>query len=60
MTIHLTGELERFVHDAVRAGNYAGEDEVIRDVLIRLKQASRDCTPDRSKLIGSHGQRPWI
>ena len=21
---------------------------------------SGNCTPDRSKLIGSHGQRPWI
>jgi hypothetical protein len=20
----------------------------------------RKCTPDRSKLFGSHGQRPWV
>jgi Arc/MetJ-type ribon-helix-helix transcriptional regulator len=38
MTIHLSKELERFVHDAVRSGHYAREDDVIRDALIRLKQ----------------------
>jgi hypothetical protein len=21
---------------------------------------SKECTPDRSKLFGSHGQRPWV
>jgi Arc/MetJ-type ribon-helix-helix transcriptional regulator len=39
MTIHLSKELEQFVHDAVRAGLYAREDDVIRDALTRLKQA---------------------
>ena len=39
MTIHLPKDLERFVHDAVRAGRYAREDDVIRDALTRLKQA---------------------
>ncbi len=38
MTIHLSRELEKFVHDAVRDGHYAREDEVIRDALLRLKQ----------------------
>jgi putative addiction module CopG family antidote len=38
MTIHLSKDLEKFVHDAVRAGLYAQEDDVIRDALIRLKQ----------------------
>ena len=38
MTIHLSKELEQFVHDAVRVGLYAREDDVIRDALIRLKQ----------------------
>jgi putative addiction module CopG family antidote len=39
MTIHLTKDLEQFVQDAVRSGLYAREDDVIRDALIRLKQA---------------------
>ncbi len=38
MTIHLSKELEKFVHDAVRDGLYASEDDVIRDALLRLKQ----------------------
>jgi putative addiction module CopG family antidote len=38
MTIHLPEDLERFVHDAVRAGRYARQDDVIRDALIRLQQ----------------------
>ncbi len=39
MTIHLPRDLERFVQDAVRGGRYAREDDVIRDALIRLRQA---------------------
>lgn len=38
MTINLSKDLEKFVHDAVRAGLYAREDDVIRDALNRLKQ----------------------
>src|SRR3954454_4001422 len=38
MTIHLSKDVEKFVHDAVRAGLYAREDDVVRDALIRLKQ----------------------
>ncbi len=38
MTIHLPAELERFVHDQVRAGRYAREDDVIRDALARLRR----------------------
>jgi Arc/MetJ-type ribon-helix-helix transcriptional regulator len=40
MTIHLSKDLEQFVHDAVRAGLYAREDDVIRDALTRLRQAT--------------------
>jgi putative addiction module CopG family antidote len=39
MTIHLSKDLEQFVHDAVRAGHYAREDDVIRDALNRLRQS---------------------
>jgi Arc/MetJ-type ribon-helix-helix transcriptional regulator len=38
MIIHLSKDLEKIVHDAVRAGLYTREDDVIRDALLRLKQ----------------------
>jgi Arc/MetJ-type ribon-helix-helix transcriptional regulator len=38
MDIHLSKDLERIVHDAVVAGRYAREDDVIRDALTRLEQ----------------------
>ncbi len=38
MTIHLSKELEQFVHNAVQAGRYATEDDVVNDALTRLKQ----------------------
>jgi Arc/MetJ-type ribon-helix-helix transcriptional regulator len=46
MTINLSKDPERFVHDAVRAGLYAREDDVIRDALTRLKQAMPEATPE--------------
>ena len=39
MTIHLSKDLERFVHDAVRAGLYAREEDVIREALTRMSQS---------------------
>jgi Arc/MetJ-type ribon-helix-helix transcriptional regulator len=39
MTIHLSKDLERFVHDAVQAGHYASEADVVNDALARLRQA---------------------
>jgi Arc/MetJ-type ribon-helix-helix transcriptional regulator len=39
MTFNLSKDLEQFVHDAVRAGLYAGEDDVIRDALTRLQRS---------------------
>ena len=39
MTIDLSKDLEKIVHDAVRTGLYAREDDVIRDALMRLKQS---------------------
>jgi putative addiction module CopG family antidote len=38
MTIHLSKELEQFVHNAIRAGRYASEDEVFHDALERLRR----------------------
>src|SRR4051794_14543959 len=39
MTIHLPKDIEKIVHDAVRAGRYANENEMIRDALLKLDQA---------------------
>jgi Arc/MetJ-type ribon-helix-helix transcriptional regulator len=38
MTITLSKDLEKIVNNAVRAGFYAREDDVIRDALTRLEQ----------------------
>jgi Arc/MetJ-type ribon-helix-helix transcriptional regulator len=38
MTIHLSKDQERFVHNAVRAGLYTSEDAVVSDALDRLQQ----------------------
>ena len=38
MTIHLSKDLEQIVHNAVLAGLYAREDDVIRDALTRLEK----------------------
>jgi putative addiction module CopG family antidote len=42
MTIHLPEELARFIHDAVRTGRYAREDDVIRDAVSRLRQTLQE------------------
>ena len=44
MTFHLPEDLERFVHEAVRTGRYAREDDVIRDALVRLRDALPEAT----------------
>jgi putative addiction module CopG family antidote len=52
MTIHLSKDLEKFVHDAVRDGLYAREDDVIRDALLRLKQTMPGKKTKRAKASG--------
>jgi len=37
-TIHLTEDLEQFLHNAVHSGRYASEESVISDALERLRQ----------------------
>jgi Arc/MetJ-type ribon-helix-helix transcriptional regulator len=49
MTIDLSKDLEKIVHDAVSAGFYAREADVIRDALIRLDQSLPKATPASSK-----------
>ena len=49
MTIHLSKDLEQIVHDAVRAGFYAREDDVIRDALTRLKQSLSEAAQSPGK-----------
>jgi Arc/MetJ-type ribon-helix-helix transcriptional regulator len=46
VTIHLSKDQERFVHDAVRAGFYASEDAVVSAALTRLKET----LPKRTKM----------
>ena len=60
MTIHLSKELEQFVHDAVRSGLYAREDDVVRDALLRLKQAMPKGAPKskRNKPPKAKQQQP--
>ena len=49
MTIHLSKDLEQIVHNAVLAGLYAREDDVIRDALTRLEQTLPTPTRTSSK-----------
>jgi Arc/MetJ-type ribon-helix-helix transcriptional regulator len=45
MTIHLPEDLERFVHEAVRAGRCTREEDVIRDALEQLRTRTPIATP---------------
>ena len=49
MTIHLSKDLERFIHDAVCAGLYPSEADVISDALIRLKETMPKATGTPAK-----------
>ena len=51
MMISLSKDLEQFVHDAVQAGLYAREDDVIRDALEQLRTHARPI----SNALGSLG-----
>jgi len=42
MTIQLSKDLEQFVRNAVRAGRYATEDDVVNDALTRLRHTMPD------------------
>jgi Arc/MetJ-type ribon-helix-helix transcriptional regulator len=56
MTIHLSKDLAQFIHDAVRAGFYAREDDVIRDALTRLQQALPKSATTASKHLKRAGR----
>jgi Arc/MetJ-type ribon-helix-helix transcriptional regulator len=58
MTIRLTKDLEQIVHDAMRSGLYAREDDVIRDALIRLNQAMPIPTKAPAKKVKSTKSAP--
>jgi Arc/MetJ-type ribon-helix-helix transcriptional regulator len=53
MIIHLSKDLERIVHDAVRAGLYAREDDVIRDALTRIEHD----LPKPGRTVGKGAKR---
>jgi Arc/MetJ-type ribon-helix-helix transcriptional regulator len=54
MTIHLSKELEQFVHDAIRAGRYATEDDVFNDALERLRKQTPLPTPGMGSIGAMH------
>jgi Arc/MetJ-type ribon-helix-helix transcriptional regulator len=60
MTIHLSKDLERFVRDAVRAGLYTDEGDVINDALARLRQTLPEpaATPARRTRRAKAAPRP--
>jgi Arc/MetJ-type ribon-helix-helix transcriptional regulator len=58
MTIHLSKDLERFIHDAVRAGLYPSEADVISDALIRLKETMPKATGTPAKKAKSARPAP--
>ena len=57
MTIHLSKDLEQFVHDAVRAGLYASEDAVVNDALDRLQQTLPKPRPKPIRTSGKATKR---
>jgi Arc/MetJ-type ribon-helix-helix transcriptional regulator len=64
MTIQLSKEQERFIHDAVRAGLYPSEDAVISDALARLQQTlpksarTSGKKPKRGKAVSQTPKKP--
>ncbi len=52
MTIRLPEDLQQFVDDAVRTGRYARKADVIRDALIRLKEAMPEEAPATERRTG--------
>jgi Arc/MetJ-type ribon-helix-helix transcriptional regulator len=59
MTIHLSKDLERIVHEAVAAGHYVREDDVIRDALTRLEKALPAASPAKNpKRVRAAAQTP--
>jgi putative addiction module CopG family antidote len=56
MTIHLPEELARFIHDVVRTGRYAREDDVIRDAVSRLRQTLQEADAAGDELSDSSRQ----
>jgi len=58
MTIHLPEDLVRFIHEAVRTGRYAREDDVIRDAVSRLREALQegDETADQGAEVTRQGK----
>ena len=46
--------MEQIVHDAVRAGLYASEDDVIRDALEQLRRHTPPLTPSLGSIGAMH------
>jgi Arc/MetJ-type ribon-helix-helix transcriptional regulator len=51
MTIHVPQDLANLIEEAVRTGQYGSEEDVLREALIRLRQA-REATAAAGKPTG--------
>ena len=60
MTIHLPEDLERFVHDQVKAGRFPSEDEVVREALERLRRQSPPITPGMGSIGAMRDDAEWL
>ena len=56
MTIQLSKDMEQIVHNAVQAGLYAREEDVIRDALTRLQEAM----PKHAQTPGKRAKRTEV
>src|SRR2546423_891402 len=60
ISVHLTEDLERFIHDTVRGGLYSNEGAVISDALIQLRKSTNtdvDPSSDESSLPTGPGKK---
>ena len=50
-TIHITHELEQFLHEMVQSGRYASEESVISDALEKLRQTIDPADATRAETV---------
>ena len=60
MTIHLPEDLEQFVHDAVRSGLYAREDDVVREALEQFRSHALLRSPAKKPLTEAELEQKLI
>jgi Arc/MetJ-type ribon-helix-helix transcriptional regulator len=60
MIIHLSKDVEQFVRDAVRAGLYASEDDVVNDAMERLRHQAPLPTPGTGLIGALRDDAEWL